>query len=307
MNTKVFLTAAIIAALGLTACSNDDVDNNPREEVKIVTSVNGVTNTPLLRASIDPATGAGNLENGDKILLIVFNSSDGFAIGLRDYTIGSSKLYWDNLITGDYSGTQWSADQLASLGELPYDFIAYYPNIPFLDVAFYGFNAATATDPDLLGAKTTGVAKGGTVDLAFNHLMHKLVVNLSSNVYTESELGSATVSLKNLFSTANIDHTSVLVIPSAASGTDAYPQKQGAKASFIVAPQTLSAAGTDMIEIAISGKTFTYKIPSGLTILESGKVLTLNLAINRDAVGLAGQNVTNWGTQDTVDENINFN
>lgn len=305
MKTRKLLATVLVASLTFIACSSDDETNSSTsKEVKIVTSVSG--NGLATKAVIDPVTGAGNLENGDKILLITYKPSVGTAIGLKDYTIGSSKLYWDNLITGTYSDTQWSADQLPALGEPPYDFIAYYPNVTFLQV-FMGFNAATATNPDLLGAKTAGVSKGGTVDLTFNHLMHKLVVNLSSNVYTESELASATVSLKNLFSTANIDHTSVLVIPSGASGTDTYPQKQGTKTNFIVAPQTLPAAGTAMIEIAISGKTYNYKIPTALTRLESGKVLTLNLTINRDQVSLVSQNISPWGTQATIDEDLKYN
>lgn len=136
--------------------------------------------------------------------------------------------------------------------------------------------------------------------MAFNHLMHKLVVNLSSAAYTEADLNNATITLKNLHSTADIDHTSALIIPSAASGADAYPQEQGAATSFIVAPQNLSAVGTDMIEIAIEGKTLAYKIPADLTVLESGKVLTLNLGLEEDSVTLNDKTVSDWPCDGSV-------
>jgi hypothetical protein len=307
MNTKSLFMAATIAALGLTACTNDDEGNIPATgEVKIVTSIKG--NGPTPRAAIDPATGAGSLENGDKILLVVSTIPIGGSYNtrlLKDYTIGSSKLYWDNFILGDFSGTQWAGESSVSLGEPPYNFAAYYPNITPAQAILDGFNVATATNPDLLGAKAEGVAKSGTVDLVFSHLMHKLVVNLSSNVYTESELGSAVVSLENLYSKVEFnnrltDGTTFYAF----SGTDAYPSKQGASTSFIVAPQNLPAAGTGLIEIVVDGKAFTYKVPTGLTQLERGKVLTLNLAITRDAVTLQSNTIQPWGDQDTINGDI---
>lgn len=271
---KTVIALSIVCVCGFTSCSNDEEVDNSYKEVKIITSVSGTT-----KAAIDPVTGGGNLENGDKILLLADKLPH--TISFSDYTIGSSKLHWDNLISGDYSGTQWSEDFLLALGEPPYDFIAYYPNVTFWQIAIDGFNAATATNPDLLGAKIAGVAKGGTVYLTFNHLMHKLVVSLSSNDYTESELSSATVGLKNLFSTASVNYTDATINYASASGTDAYPHKQGASTSFIVAPQNLPVVGTDLIEITLNGKTFTYKIPTGLTILESGKMLTFNLNLKK--------------------------
>ena len=265
MNMRKIVAALFIGCVcGFIACSDDEEVGNPHKEVKILTSVNGNATTPQVRASIDPATGSGNLVDGDEITLSVWNenTSQGF-----DYTIGMTHMYWD---------------ELSALGDVPLNFLAFYPSVSVFELN-QGFNAATATNPDLLSAYDTGVNEGETVNLVFNHIMHKLVVNLSSSDYTASQLASAVISLKNLKSTAGVSIVNGTVDVMYASGTDAYPAKTGASASFIVAPQNLSAAGTDLIEIAVEGKTFTYKIPSGLTVLESGRVLTLNLELKKDS------------------------
>jgi hypothetical protein len=302
MNAKKIFMAATIAALGLTACTNDNEGSIPaREEVKISTSVKG--NGRTTRAVIDPATGEGHLENGDKILLVAHKT--GNAISFEEYTIGVSRLYWDNLISGNYSGTEWPeyTNYQLTLGEPPYNFIAYYPSIPSGEL-LAGFNAATAANPDLLGAKTEGVPKAGTVDLTFGHLMHKLTVNLSSNFYTSDDLVDAVVSVKNLYSTAAVELIDVAVDNGNASGTDPYPAETGISTCFIVAPQDLPAAGTELVEIVVGGKTYTYKIPTGLTALESGKALTLNLSVSRDAVTLQSNTVLPWDDQDEIDDNV---
>lgn len=293
MKTRHYFTAALIAAIGLTACGSDDENDNPREEVKIVTSVSGTSNAEQPRVAIDPATGAGNLENGDGIALQywdeILNQGGGYA-----YTIGSTKIYWDQI----------------SLNGNPIDFIAWYPDYLVIGnvIQLYKVaNAATEKAKDLLMAPVVTVNYGDPVHLEFQHVMHKLVVKLSSNVYTASELSNATIGLKNLKSDAVVDFQNGVVVVNMASGTDAYSFETGASVSFIVAPQNLPAAGTDIIEIQVGGKTYVYKIPTGLTALESGKVLTINLAINRDALGLASQNVTNWGSQSTINDYFEYN
>jgi len=266
MRVKEILIGLFISVFVFTACSDEDETGNPRKEVKIQTSVNENANAPQLKASIDPATGSGNLENGDEITLSVWNGTSGAG---RTYTIGTTNIYWDELI--------------AHYGNVPLDFLAFYPNVGLFELQF-GFNAATAANPDLLSAYAPGVSEGQTVNLAFNHIMHKLVVNLSSSDYTSSQLESAVVSLKNLKSTASVDTSNGTVDIYNASGTDAYPSQIGANTSFIVASQMLvPAAGLDLVEIAVDGKTFTYKIPADLNALlfESGKVLTLNLELKK--------------------------
>lgn len=296
MRTKHLFTAAIIVAMGLSACSKDNESNELGQEVKISTSINGIVDGAQTRATIDPATGAGKLENGDVISLEAFNASGGTVI---EYTIGTTKVYWDELISAN--------------GNPPFNFVAIFPYY----MSSGGtreqmkFNIAKISNPDILAAKHAGVNKGETVSLAFNHLMHKLIINLTSNVYTAAELALANVALKNLASISVINGTDAIVALNngkpISEGTDAYAGKTGSKVNFIVAPQVLPTAGTDFVEFTIQGKKFVYKIPSNLSVLESGKILTLNLSVNRDQVSLVSQDISQWGTQTTISEELPFN
>lgn len=248
---------------------------------------------------INPITGGKKPITGDKIMLLAFKWIYPGGVPVRisnafkDYTIGSSKLHWNQIITGNYSNTQWSGDGLLPpLGEPPYDFIAYYP---YATSVPEHFTVAAAANPDLLGARAGGVARAEPVNLTFKHLMHRLEVRLTSSVYSESELANATVSLKNLYSTARINSAEATVDYAAASGTYAYPSKKGAVTEFIVAPQNFPAHGTELVEITVGGKMLTYKKNlASLDILESGKFTTLYLSINADAVSITGRSQGVW-------------
>lgn len=285
MKTNKLLVTALIAAMAFTACSNDEDVNSKGEEVKIVTSINGIGNGLQPKATLDPATGEGNLDTGDAISLHILNNTTQVFYTNLDYKVGVSKLYWDDIIL--------------NTGEGSFDFIAFYPNIDPIDVDQNGFNVAEAVNPDLLSAFDPDVSKGETVNLIFKHIMHRLEVKITSNYYNSTELKGANVSLQGLKSDAAVDKNTGEVDINSATGTSLYGAKNGEKSIFIVAPQKLSA-GADLLKIEIANKTFTYKVPSSVTSLESGKTLTINISINKDQLTITGQDIAQWGSQDTI-------
>jgi hypothetical protein len=251
----------LVTALGLTACTNDDEPGGgPGKEVKITTSIATEPGDQSgTRAVIDPATGAGNLENDD-VIRLGYISSEGKGAGLN-YRLGSSTMYWDALTD--------------AFGAAPYTFDAHYPATPNGT-----FDVATAAEPDILGARTEGVADGADVNLVFSHLMHRLTVNLTSTIFTAEQLAAATVTPVGLKSEAKIEEGQCLPLD---TGDDAYPAKTGAGTSHIIAPQSVTP-GEDLLEITIAGQTRRYKVPTTLTALESGKRLTLNLGLTNTGV-----------------------
>ncbi|MDR0334010.1 MAG: fimbrillin family protein [Dysgonamonadaceae bacterium] len=277
--TKQILTVALIAAIGFTACSKSNVDEN--EKVTIIATVSGMG---AQTKSLD-GTGAGTL-NGEVIRL---DYTGGTSSGSTNFTIGTTTLYWDELI--------------AAHGNPPFNFSAFHPAISAA-VHTSGFNVVTETNPDLLYASVSGINRSDKVNLVFDHIMHKLVINLTSNnnYYTTAQLNAATITLKNLKSTAAVSANGVVNLNNA-SGSNAYPEKTGTNNFFIVAPQTLTE-GTDFLEVLIDGKAFVRKVCSEVTALESGKVLTLNLSVGRDQLTLNGQNVNQWGSQGTITEDL---
>ncbi|WP_291128599.1 fimbrillin family protein [Dysgonomonas sp. UBA7698] len=287
MKTTKLLGTALFAVMAFTACSNDDGVNSQRQEIKIVATI-GASDDNRTKATFEN-DGSGEFEAGDEYTLIAWSQtlSNG---GMYRYKIGETSLYWD--------ADGWDGN--------PIDFIAWYPNYVFGGgyTQFYEVAAAASEDAkDLLIAPKVTVAKGNVVNLQFKHMMHKLVVNLSSNYFSTASLNNAVINLKNLKSSALVDFWNATVDASLANGTESYASKLGAATSFIVAPQTLTT-GSVMLEIEIEGKTFVYKVPASLTTLESGKVLTLNLSSNRDAIVLQSSGIQPWGNQDTINADV---
>jgi hypothetical protein len=196
-------------------------------------------------------------------MLNCFSPSEG-RTRVLDYSMGNTTLYWD---------------QIAPDGNL-LNIAAWYPvYYNSFDKELYDV-ATNEWDKDLLMAPAVSVDRGDIVNLRFGHVMHKLVVTLSSDYYTPEDLEEAVITLINLKSDAMVDFANGTVIAAEASGTDPYPISNGVLAEIIVAPQVLSP-GTGFIEIFLpaANKIFTYKAPPALTELESGKTLTLNFEL----------------------------
>lgn len=290
MKTKNLFTTVLISVLAFTACSNDEEVNNSREEIKIAASIDGAT-TGNLKATFN-SDGSGTFQPGDKYMLYYFSATLGQGGGIPYNADGTTPLYWDQV----------------SSNNNPVDFFATYPIYEFSGSMILAYKIAAATTEaakDLLMTPKVTVSKGNTVNLQFKHVMHKLAVNISSNYYTSSELDAATISLKNLKSDASVDFFNGTLDKNSASGTDTYASQQGASTKFIVAPQTL-IQGTEILDITISGKIFKWTVPTTLTELESGKILTLNLSVNRNNVVLNAGNITGWDNQGSITESIAF-
>ena len=314
MKTTNYLFVALgAAALTLTACNNDDDVLNGGQEpgvVNIVTSING----PQTRIVMNE-NGSGNFTDGDKIKLEVFNLDLGRA-SEYDYTIGSTKLYWEDVAT--------------KLGEADsYTFGGWYANpLPNDLWAMPNFDVAAAKDPDLLLATPATATVGGTVDLVFKHAMHKLVVNVTyDGDFTGVDQDAVTVKPvgMNRNATVNVENGTVTVGEAEYEDGDYAAQTLTNNAcEFILAPQKLTT-GAEWLEINLGGQTLTFNVPASYTTsgdstedlsqLNSGEVLTLNLAIKKVAGGgddektevvLTTGKIAAWGTQGSYTGDVDF-
>lgn len=300
MKTRTLLAATLAATLALAGCSkNDEPDEPTRAAVNIRTSIGGTTDAGSFgsRAAIG-ADGSGNFEAGD-VLGLYATAGTTAKLANSAYTVGSTALWWDELSMTD-----------------PVAFAAYYPKAEAItDPAATIFNAATATNKDLLLATPVTASKGEDVALAFRHAMHRLTVNLSTDI-DGWNLATAQVSLAGMNASATVNITAGTVTPGEADATDGdYGTKTGASTTFVVAPQKVTA-DADWIQITMDGKQYVYKVPTSITLpgggtapltaLESGKTLTLNLALTRSGVTLTCGDIAAWDTQDTIDGEINI-
>lgn len=308
MKTTNYLFVAFgAAALTLTACNNDDDVLNGGQEpgvVNIVTSING----PQTRVVMNE-NGSGNFEDSkDKLKLAVYGS--GNADYQVDYTVGTTVLYWEDVEAG------------AGIG--PYTFGGWFTKTD-LPATLTSFNAATASDPDLLlAAPATNVSKGETVKLNFKHAMHKLVVNVTyDGDFTGVNTNNVSIKPVGMNASAAINVQTGIVTPGEATDTDGDYAAQtltSNSCSFILAPQKLTK-GAEWLQFSIPDvATLVYKVPANyqnasgtstaLTELSSGQILTLNMKIKRDAatqkteVELATGLISAWGTQGSINDEM---
>lgn len=308
MKTTNYLFVAFgAAALTLTACNNDDDVLNGGQEpgvVNIVTSING----PQTRVVMNE-NGSGNFEDTkDKLKLAVYGS--GNADYQVDYTVGTTVLYWEDVETG--------------VGTGPYTFGGWFTKTD-LPATLTSFNAATASDPDLLlAAPATNVSKGATVNLNFKHAMHKLVVNVTyDGDFTGVNTDNVSIKPVGMNASAAINVQTGIVTPGEATDTDgdyAARTLTSNSCSFILAPQKLTT-GAEWLQFSIPDvATLVYKVPANyqnasgtstdLTELSSGQILTLNMKIKRDAatqkteVELATGEISAWGTQGSINDEM---
>lgn len=300
MKTRTLLAATLAATLALAGCSkNDEPDGPTRAAVNIRTSIGGTIDAGNFgsRAAIS-ADGSGNFEAGDVLGLYATVGATA-KLANSAYTVGSTALWWDELSMTD-----------------PVAFAAYYPKAEAItDPAATIFNAATATNPDLLLATPVTASKGEDVALAFRHAMHRLTVNLSTDI-DGWDIATARVSLAGMNASATVNITAGTVTPGEADATDGdYGTKTGASTTFVLAPQKVTA-DADWIQITMDGEQYVYKVPASITLpgggtapltaLESGKTLTLNLALTRDGVTLTTGDIAAWDTQGTINGEINI-
>lgn len=312
MKTTNYLFAAFgAAALTLTACNNDDDVLNGGQEpgvVNIVTSING----PQTRVEMKE-DGSGSFENTkDKLKLAVYGS--GNADYQVDYTVGTTVLYWENVETG--------------VGTGPYTFGGWFTKTG-LPATLTSFNAATASDPDLLlAAPATNVSKGETVNLNFKHAMHKLVVKVTyEGDFTGVNTDNVSIKPVGMNASADINVQTGIVTPGEATDTDgdyAARTLTSNSCSFILAPQKLTP-DAPWLEINLDGQTLTFNVPAryttsgssteALSQLNSGEVLTLNLTIKKVAGGgddektevvLTTGEIAAWGNQGSYTGNVDY-
>ena len=257
--------------------------------------------------------GSGSFENTkDKLKLAVYGS--GNADYQVDYTVGTTVLYWENVETG--------------VGTGPYTFGGWFTKTG-LPATLTSFNAATASDPDLLlAAPATNVSKGETVNLNFKHAMHKLVVKVTyEGDFTGVNTGNVSIKPVGMNASADINVQTGIVTPGEATDTDGNYAAQtltSNSCSFILAPQKLTP-DAPWLEINLGGQTLTFNVPANYTTsgsstetlsqLNSGEVLTLNLTIKKVAGGgddektevvLTTGEIAAWGNQGSYTGNVDY-
>lgn len=292
MKTKNIIKTSIAAALlVLAACTNDhEPGYAPAKEIRVDASIGQMT-----RVTTDGNESA--FEPGDRISVYAWLGADN----------DMQRLVVDNSINTLGGDGTWTADPQMLWADNTSDhyFLGIYPErngATDYDADPYTLDFNNQTASDLLVARTTAKPTGSAVKLEFEHVMAKLVVNLSfRNEWTTAPEVASVTATACTEATVNYLENPVEVTPATGQNLVVIPFT-GTSASFagIMIP---GQSGFRTINVTLeNGKVYTYTHPSGID-LQPGRYTTVNLVLGRDNIKLddAGINVSDWENGTSID------
>lgn len=276
----------LLPALALAACDKEDnAGTMPADgRIEIVTGVEALARAPQL-----DDTGAGNFRTGDTFTLTV--SSNGKSVQ-KDYTVGSTTLYWQDLgVEGD-----------------KVTFAGCYPNHEGADASTFEFDIKNTLDADLLLAPAVEAEKGAkSVTIPFRHAMHKLVVKyVADETYATGTLSGISTTLR-AHTICSVDMAKGAVVENLAKTPADYTAKSGENVSWLLVPQNRESV---KLTVTLDGQSREFTLPETtvegqpLTTLDGGKMLSVTLRVSKNGITLEGTTIGKWEDQGSIDGEI---
>jgi hypothetical protein len=290
MNIKNLLLAT--TAILLTACSTDSDVLPPQDlgQIRVTASVGAMTR-------VAHSGNSTTFETNDRISVYAWLGADN----------DMQRLVVDNSINTLGGDGTWTAEPQMLWADNTSDhyFLGIYPErngATDYDADPYTLDFNNQTASDLLVARTTAKPTGSAVKLEFEHVMAKLVVNLSfRNEWTIAPEVVSVTATACTEATVNYLENPVEVTPATGQNLVVIPFT-GTSASFagIMIP---GQSGFRTINVTLeNGKVYTYTHPSGID-LQPGRYTTVNLVLGRDNIKLddAGISVSDWENGTSID------
>lgn len=270
----------------LTACSEYTGEDTPDGRIPVNLGYTTLTAEEATRTAAATNINDANIATGDKITVQIKNNG------------AAENTYTSYTYTAAAAGamTPPSTKPYYPAGSTNIDILAYYP---YNAAANFDVAADQTTDDnykasDLMVATKTNQAKTtGTVALAFQHKMAKLVVTATAG---DGVSKINTITLKQVKRRVSFTNTSGAVgTATSISGTDVILFKSGnsttGTGAALIPGQTITG---NLIEIATDQGTATYSVPGGKTFTANTKY-TISITVNRTAVGTT--NSITWGNE----------
>lgn len=286
------ILAAMAATLVLASCSNDENGGvETAEYITVNTSIGSLTRTNTAD------DGTQTFVKDDKISVYAWTGSSD--------VVDASGLVVNNSIN-TYDGTKWSASPQMLWKDMitPHYFLGVYPTRAITNFIAdeYALDVTKQEQSDLLVAVNAGtdnagiIASNTAVPLQFDHVMAKLIVNLTFRNQWATTPTVASVTTGNLKSKATVDYLTKTATVTVEEATDIALQATTANTKYqsIMVPQ---AGDNATIAIKIGEKDYIY---NGTVKLESGKYTTVNLIVGRDGITLGSVSINDWGAGTTI-------
>lgn len=290
MNIKNLLLATTAALLA--ACSTDSDVLPPQDlgQIRVTASVGAMTR-------VAHSGNSTTFETNDRISVYAWLGADN----------NMQRLVVDNSINTLGGDGTWTAEPQMLWADNTSDhyFLGIYPErngATDYDADPYTLDFNNQTASDLLVARTTAKPTGSAVKLEFEHVMAKLVVNLSfRNEWTTAPEVVSVTATACTEATVNYLENPVEVTPATGQNLVVIPFT-GTSASFagIMIP---GQSGFRTINVTLeNGKVYTYTHSADID-LQPGRYTTVNLVLGRDRIELddAGINVSDWENGTSID------
>lgn len=290
MNIKNLLLAT--TAILLAACSTDSDVLPPQDlgQIRVTASVGAMTR-------VAHSGNSTTFETNDRISVYAWLGADN----------NMQRLVVDNSINTLGGDGTWTAEPQMLWADNTSDhyFLGIYPErngATDYDADPYTLDFNNQTASDLLVARTTAKPTGSAVKLEFEHVMAKLVVNLSfRNEWTTAPEVASVTATACTEATVNYLENPVEVTPATGQNLVVIPFT-GTSASFagIMIP---GQSGIRTINVTLeNGKVYTYTHSADID-LQPGRYTTVNLVLGRDRIELddAGINVSDWENGTSID------
>lgn len=290
MNIKNLLLAT--TAILLAACSTDSDVLPPQDlgQIRVTASVGAMTR-------VAHSGNSTTFETNDRISVYAW-------LGAGN---NMQRLVVDNSINTLGGDGTWTAEPQMLWADNTSDhyFLGIYPErngATDYDADPYTLDFNNQTASDLLVARTTAKPTGSAVKLEFEHVMAKLVVNLSfRNEWTTAPEVASVTATACTEATVNYLENPVEVTPATGQNLVVIPF-MGTSASFagIMIP---GQSGFRTINVTLeNGKVYTYTHSADID-LQPGRYTTVNLVLGRDRIELddAGINVSDWENGTSID------
>lgn len=290
MNIKNLLLAT--TAILLAACSTDSDVLPPQDlgQIRVTASVGAMSR-------VAHSGNSTTFETNDRISVYAWLGADN----------DMQRLVVDNSINTLGGDGTWTAEPQMLWADNTSDhyFLGIYPErngATDYDADPYTLDFNNQTASDLLVARTTAKPTGSAVKLEFEHVMAKLVVNLSfRNEWTTAPEVASVTATACTEATVNYLENPVEVTPATGQNLVVIPFT-GTSASFagIMIP---GQSGFRTINVTLeNGKVYTYTHSADID-LQPGRYTTVNLVLGRDRIELddAGINVSDWENGTSID------
>lgn len=291
MRISKSILALAAMTLVMSSCSNDE--NGSTEPAKYIT-----VNTSIgLLSRTTTTNGVQSFAGKDQISVYAWTGSAN--------VVNADGMVVDNSIN-TYDGTNWAASPQMLWKDMSsaHFFLSVYPSktITNFTADTYTLDVTQQEQSDLLVAVNGGTKNAGftatntSVPLQFDHVMAKLIVNLTFRNQWATTPTVASVTTDNLKSKATVNYLTKSATVTAEEATSIALQAATANTSYrsIMVPQ---AGENATITIKIGDKVYTY---TGAVRLEAGKYTTANLIVGRDGITLGDVSINEWGAGTTI-------